>query len=76
MPSALPPHATSPPQVDLDWEYPGIPVLGGRPSDRPGLAALVREWRAAIRASGKPFILSIDTPQVGNRRNLPPVPQL
>lgn len=50
--------------MDLDWEYPGIPVLGGRPSDKPGLAAVVREWRSAIRASGKPFIISIDTPQV------------
>lgn len=42
-----------------DWEYPTDPERGGRPSDRAGFAALLKEYRAAIAASGQPFLLTV-----------------
>jgi len=38
--------------LDIDWEFPGAPDRGGRPTDAAGLVALVTDLRAAFSTAG------------------------
>lgn len=53
--------------LDVDWEFPGAPERGGRAVDRENFTALLREFRAHMRAeaeaSGRPELrLTIAAP--------------
>lgn len=47
--------------VDLDWEYPAVSEMGGRPQDKSNFILLLKELRAAMTSeassSGKPSLL-------------------
>ena len=48
-------------RLDIDWEYPGVQDRGGNDADRTNFGLLFQEFRAAIAASGKPFLLTLAT---------------
>ncbi|KAF2223854.1 hypothetical protein BDZ85DRAFT_296016 [Elsinoe ampelina] len=48
--------------VDFDWEYPGAPDRGGTPEDGVNYTQLLKELRAAIRSSGRDYIVTYTAP--------------
>ncbi|KAL0948338.1 hypothetical protein HGRIS_010924 [Hohenbuehelia grisea] len=53
--------------IDIDWEFIGDPLRGGRPQDKPNFTSLVSEMRAAVNAeassSGKrPLLITVAAP--------------
>jgi chitinase len=48
--------------VDFDWEYPGDEDRGGSEQDTVNLVYLVKELRAAIKSSGRDYIVTYTAP--------------
>lgn len=48
--------------VDFDWEYPGASDRGGQDGDGKNYTKLLQELRAAIRASGKDYLVTFTAP--------------
>ncbi|CEJ93482.1 hypothetical protein VHEMI09064 [[Torrubiella] hemipterigena] len=48
--------------VDFDWEYPGADDRGGSKDDAKNYSLLLEELRAAIKASGRDFLVTFTAP--------------
>ncbi|KAM0546636.1 hypothetical protein ACHAPJ_010774 [Fusarium lateritium] len=48
--------------VDFDWEYPGAKDRGGSDNDAANYVSLVKELRAAIKSSGRDYIVTFTAP--------------
>ncbi|KAI0190613.1 glycoside hydrolase family 18 protein [Astrocystis sublimbata] len=48
--------------VDFDWEYPGAEDRGGSDVDGKNFTALLKELRAAIKASGREYLVTFTAP--------------
>jgi chitinase len=48
--------------VDFDWEYPGDKDRGGSEQDTANLVSLVKELQAAIKSSGRDYIVTYTAP--------------
>ncbi|UKZ64116.1 uncharacterized protein TrAtP1_005335 [Trichoderma atroviride] len=48
--------------LDFDWEYPGADDRGGTEKDGENYAVLLKELRAAIKASGRDYLVTFTAP--------------
>lgn len=48
--------------VDFDWEYPGADDRGGSSADTDNFSQLLKELRAAIKASGQDYLVTFTSP--------------
>ncbi|KAM0518034.1 hypothetical protein ACHAPE_004436 [Trichoderma viride] len=48
--------------LDFDWEYPGADDRGGTEKDGENYAVLLKELRAAIKASGRDYLITFTAP--------------
>ncbi|KAF1988220.1 glycoside hydrolase family 18 protein [Aulographum hederae CBS 113979] len=48
--------------VDFDWEYPGAPDRGGKPTDGPKYTQLLKELRKEIKEQHKNYIVTFTAP--------------